>query len=82
MKGKIAVIGCPKLDDAGSYREKLANIIQANDIEFIHVVYMEVPCCGGLVRLVQGAVADSGHKVPVKLTKIGIGGEILEETVL
>ncbi|MHC1761519.1 MAG: ATP-binding protein [Negativicutes bacterium] len=82
MKGKIAVIGCPKLDDAGFYREKLANIIQANDIEFIHVVYMEVPCCGGLVRLVQGAVADSGHKVPVKLTKIGIGGEILEETVL
>jgi ferredoxin len=82
MKGKIALIGCPKLDDAGSYRQKLASIIQANDIEFIHVVYMEVPCCGGLVRLVQGAVADSGHKVPVKLTKIGISGEILEETVL
>lgn len=82
MKGKVAIIGCPKLDDAGFYREKLANIIQANDIEFIHVVYMEVPCCGGLVRLVQGAVADSGHKVPVKLTKIGIGGEILEETIL
>jgi Pyruvate/2-oxoacid:ferredoxin oxidoreductase delta subunit len=82
MKGKVALIGCPKLDDSGFYREKLASIIQANDIEFIHVVYMEVPCCGGLVRLVQGAVADSGHKVPVKLTKISIGGEILEETVL
>lgn len=82
MKGKVALIGCPKLDDAGFYREKLAKIISTNDIEFIHVVYMEVPCCGGLVRLVQGAVADSGHKVPVKLTKIGIGGEILEETIL
>jgi hypothetical protein len=82
MKGKVALIGCPKLDDAGFYREKLAQIIQTNDIEFIHVVYMEVPCCGGLVRLVQGAVADSGHKVPVKLTKISIGGEILEENVL
>lgn len=81
MKGKVALIGCPKLDDAGFYREKLAAIIKANAIEFIHVVYMEVPCCGGLVRLVQGAVADSGHKVPVKLTKIGIGGEILDETV-
>jgi len=82
MKGKVAIIGCPKLDDAGLYREKLAKVIQANDIEFIHVVYMEVPCCGGLVRLVQGAVSDSGHKVPVKLTKISIGGEILEEAVL
>lgn len=82
MKGKVAIIGCPKLDDAGAYREKLAKIIQANNIEFIHVVYMEVPCCGGLVRLVQGAVADSGHKVPVKLTKIGMGGELMDESVL
>ena len=82
LKGKVALIGCPKLDDAGFYREKLANIIQMNQVEFIHVVYMEVPCCGGLVRLVQGAVADSGCKVPVKLTKIGIGGEALAEDVL
>ena len=82
VKGKVAIIGCPKLDDAAAYREKLARIIQTNHIEFIHVVYMEVPCCGGLVRLVQQAVADSGHKVPVKLTKIGIGGEIKDESVL
>ena len=82
VKGKVAIIGCPKLDDAAAYREKLAKIIQANHIEFIHVVYMEVPCCGGLVRLVQQAVADSGCKVPVKLTKIGIGGEIKDDSVL
>ena len=82
VKGKVAIIGCPKLDDAAAYREKLAKIIQANHIEFIHVVYMEVPCCGGLVRLVQQAVADSGCKVPVKLTKIGISGEIKDESVL
>ena len=82
VKGKVAIIGCPKLDDAAAYREKLAKIIQANHIEFIHVVYMEVPCCGGLVRLVQQALSDSGCKVPVKLTKIGIGGEIKDESVL
>ena len=82
LKGKVALIGCPKLDDAAFYREKLANIIQMNQVEFIHVVYMEVPCCGELVRLVQGAVADSGCKVPVKLTKIGIAGEVLAEDIL
>ena len=82
MKGKVTIIGCPKLDDAGAYRSKLTQVIQANDIEFIHVVYMEVPCCTGLVRLVQGAVGDSGHKVPVKLTKISIDGEILEESIM
>ena len=82
MKGKIAVIGCPKLDDAGSYREKLANIIQANDIEFIHVVYMEVPCCGGLVRLVQNAIEEARVPVSLTLAKVGIQGETLErETV-
>ncbi len=82
MKGKVALIGCPKLDDAAFYREKLTQIIQTNDIEFIHVVYMEVPCCGGLVRLVHDAVSGSGRKVPVKLTKIAIDGEILDENVL
>ena len=82
MKGKVSLIGCPKLDDSDSYRKKLAQIITANEIEFIHVVYMEVPCCGGLVRLVQSAVIDSGVKVPLRLTKIGINGNILDETVI
>lgn len=81
MKGKVTVIACPKLDDARFYEDKLTKIIQANSIEFIHVVYMEVPCCGGLVRLVKAAVEASSRKVPVKFTKIGIGGKIIDESI-
>ncbi len=46
MKGKITVIGCPKLD-AIDYSEKLTDIIRNNDIKSVTIVRMEVPCCGG-----------------------------------
>ena len=42
MKGKITLIGCPKLDDV-DYTEKLTEIIAGNDIKSVTVVRMEVP---------------------------------------
>ena len=47
VKGKVTLIGCPKLDDC-DYSEKLTEIIAANDIKSVTLVRMEVPCCGGL----------------------------------
>ncbi len=47
MKGKVTMIGCPKLDE-GDYTEKLTEIISNNDIAGVTIVRMEVPCCGGL----------------------------------
>ena len=81
MRNHVTLIGCPKLDMV-NYSEKLTEILKYNDIKSVTVTRMEVPCCGGLVRLVQQALSDSGCKVPVKLTKIGIGGEIKDESVL
>lgn len=78
LAGRALLIGCPKLDDAEFYREKLARILRDNNIKSVEVVHMEVPCCFGLVRIVQEAAAGTG--IPVTLTKIGIGGEILETT--
>jgi len=78
LDDRALLIGCPKLDDAAFYREKLAQIFRENDIEFVDVVYMEVPCCFGLVHLVRQAVEESGKSIPVSLTKIGIRGEIIE----
>ena len=43
MKGKITLIGCPKLDDI-DYSDKLTEIIANNDIKSVTVVRMEVPC--------------------------------------
>ena len=49
IKGKITLIGCPKLDDE-DYSRKLTEIIRGNDIQSVTVVRMEVPCCGGWSR--------------------------------
>jgi ferredoxin len=77
IKGHTAAIGCPKLDNTDAYREKLSSILRENDIKTLSIAFMEVPCCAGLVRLVDEAVAASGKKVPIKKTKIGIKGNII-----
>jgi hypothetical protein len=40
---------------------------------------MEVPCCFGLVKATEDAIAASGKKIPFKKVKIGIRGEIKSE---
>jgi hypothetical protein len=67
-----------QLDNAEAYKEKLATIIAGNDVKSVAIAYMEVPCCGGLVKLVEDAVKASGKKIPLKKTKIGIKGSIAE----
>lgn len=75
IKNKTLAIGCPKLDNAGTYKEKLATILRDNDIRSITVAYMEVPCCMGLVKLVDEAVKESGKDIPSGKVKIGIQGQ-------
>ena len=43
MKGKVTLIGCPKLD-AVDYSEKLTEILRNNDIQSVTILRMEVPC--------------------------------------
>ncbi len=80
LKGKSLIIACPKLDSGQeTYLQKLIMLIDQAKINTIHVLIMEVPCCGGLLRLVQQATGSARRKVPVKATMIGINGEILSE---
>lgn len=82
LDGRILLMGCPKLDDAKFYEEKLRSIIAENGIESIEVVTMEVPCCSGLVRLVQSAIEAAKKPVRLTLTRLGIHGEqIQNETI-
>lgn len=78
MKGKITLIGCPKLD-AVDYSEKLTEIIEKNDIKSITILRMEVPCCGGLEAAVKKALQDSGKILPWRVDIVSIDGKILEE---
>ena len=77
MKGKITMIGCPKLDE-GDYSEKLTEIISKNDIKSVTILRMEVPCCGGLQRAAETALKNSGKFLPWQVVTISRDGRILE----
>ena len=77
IKGKVTLIGCPKLD-AIDYSEKLTAILANNDITSVTIVRMEVPCCGGLEMAAKKAIQDSGKFIPWQVVTVSIDGEILE----
>lgn len=77
MKGKITLIGCPKLDMV-DYTEKLTEIISSNDIKSVTVVRMEVPCCGGLQAAAEQALRNSGKFIPWQVVTISRDGRILD----
>lgn len=77
MRGKITLIGCPKLDSV-DYSEKLTQIIQNNNIQSVTIVRMEVPCCGGLESAAKKALQTSGKFIPWQVITISIDGKILE----
>jgi len=79
IKGRAVVVGCPKLDDVQYYREKLTEIFKTNSIKSVTVPYMEVPCCFGLVKATEDAIAASGKNIPIKKIKVGIRGETKTE---
>jgi Pyruvate/2-oxoacid:ferredoxin oxidoreductase delta subunit len=79
LKGKVVVVGCPKLDDIQFYKEKLTEIFKSNSIKSVTIPYMEVPCCFGLVKVTEDAIAASGKNIPLKKIKIGIRGDIKPE---
>lgn len=78
LKGKVLLIGCPKLDDAGYYTEKITQILKNNNIKSITTAHMEVPCCFGLVSVIKSAIEASGKDVPFKEVTISIKGEKLK----
>lgn len=76
MKGKVTLIGCPKLDSI-DYGEKLAEIIRNNDIESVTILRMEVPCCGGLEMAAKKALQESGKFIPWQTITVSIDGKVL-----
>ena len=75
LSGKSLIIGCPKLDDAEFYIDKLTEMLKKNNIKGITLVNMEVPCCFGLQSIVEEAIKRSGKVLPLRQTVITIRGE-------
>lgn len=77
IRGKITLIGCPKLDGA-DYSEKLTEILTRNDVKSLTVVRMEVPCCGGIEHAAVSALKNSGKLIPWQVVTISTDGRILD----
>lgn len=77
LKGKKVVVGCPKLDDVDFYKEKLVQMIKFNNFKSITVAYMEVPCCTGIMKVVEKAIEESGVGITLQKIRIGIEGEAI-----
>ena len=75
IRGKIALIGCPKLDMV-DYTEKLTEILLYHDVKSLTVTRMEVPCCGGIQRAVEQALQNSGKQIPLNVVTISVDGKI------
>jgi NAD-dependent dihydropyrimidine dehydrogenase PreA subunit len=81
LPGKKLAIACPKLDQGQEiYLDKLTALVDEAQVNTISVMIMEVPCCGGLLRLAQEAVSRATRKVPIKTIVVGLDGEIRRET--
>lgn len=80
LRKRSLAIACPKLDsNQETYVEKIIQLIDQSSINTLTVVMMEVPCCSGLIKLVQAAQHKAKRKVPVKQAIVSSQGELLKE---
>jgi len=82
LKDHSIVVGCPKLDDAEFYIEKLGAILKANKLNSLTVIHMEVPCCSALTQIAREAIARTGVKMPFEDVTIDLRGNVIQtETI-
>lgn len=78
LKGKVLAIACPKLDSRTEvYVDKLVMMMEQSRINTLTVMIMEVPCCGGLMKIAKMAREKSKRTVPIKEVVISVQGEVL-----
>lgn len=77
LPGKALAIACPKLDELSGYVEKLTDLFALARPPRVTVARMEVPCCGGILRMALEARARANSAVPVEEVVIGVSGDIL-----
>ena len=78
IRGKVTLIGCPKLDDV-DYSEKLTEILKNNNIKSVKIVRMEVPCCGGIEHAAVTALKNSGKMIPWQVVTLTCDGRVKED---
>jgi len=78
IKGRVVLVGCPKLDNTNYYIEKLTEMFKINTFKSITVVRMEVPCCSGITYAVKEAMLKSENIVPYSEITVTTDGRLME----
>jgi NAD-dependent dihydropyrimidine dehydrogenase PreA subunit len=82
LRGRSVAVGCPKLDNAEFYIEKLAEILKANKLKSLTVVHMEVPCCFGLTRIAREAIAVCGVEMRFEDVTVDLQGNVSKTAII
>ena len=64
------------VNDSDVYLAKLVSMIDQGAIRALEVMVMDVPCCAGLVRLAREALAHAGRRIPLRVSVVGIAGQV------
>jgi NAD-dependent dihydropyrimidine dehydrogenase PreA subunit len=74
LRGRVVMMGCPKFDQVDDYVARFTEIFSTANIRSITILYMEVPCCGGLPRIIEKALENSGRDIPVETVRLACNG--------
>jgi hypothetical protein len=77
LKGRAAMMGCPKFDDAEEYRRKFADVFRSAEIKSVMVLVMQVPCCHGLPVIVGKGIEIADKRIPLEKVVISPWGDVL-----
>lgn len=78
LAGRRLIIACPKLDTGKEvYTDKVRALVRDAGVASITIAIMDVACCGGLRRLVDEALADLQHNVPITTVVVSAKGGAL-----
>ena len=80
LRGHAVLVACPKLDDFQAHQIKLTDILHQSQVKSLTVLYMEVPCCSGLVHIARQAIRLSGKDVLLREVTIGIRGDLKNQS--
>ncbi|MHC4886012.1 MAG: ATP-binding protein, partial [Planctomycetota bacterium] len=72
LQGRGLIIACPKLDDHAGYVEKLTTLLTEAKPTSVTIARMEVPCCTGLVHLLEQALSNAGD-IDTTITEVIVG---------
>jgi len=76
VRDRVILIGCPKLDRE-EYGQRIAEILDKNDIRSVSLVRMDIPCCSEMGRMVKEAMKMSVKDLPLNITVLSVDGTVV-----